>query len=231
MMKNLLSASLSCANPLDIRADITLLEQSSIDAYHLDFCDGVFAPTFLLNAAVVKALRPLTVKRLDVHIYGHYPSYYLKDLKSCGADVVVVQVETEGENYAGVIDQIAELGMTPGVGILPTSQVPDNFGAILKKVAVVVTNTVGPAFAGQAFSPHGLKNMRAVSQLARDMGLTLEIIADGGVSKDTLPLLLENGANHFVLGTSTLFHNDRLKENVETFRSDLEQSSAIKQES
>ena len=68
MMKNMLSASLSCADPLDIRADVTLLEQSSIDAYHLDFCDGVFAPTFLLNTAVVKALRPLTGKRLDVHI-------------------------------------------------------------------------------------------------------------------------------------------------------------------
>ena len=230
MMKNMLSASLSCADPLDIRADVTLLEQSSIDAYHLDFCDGVFAPTFLLNTAVVKALRPLTGKRLDVHIYGHFPSYYLDDLKSSGADVVVVQVETEGENYTGVIDQIAKLGMTPGVGILPTSQVPDNFAAILRKVSVVVTNTVGPAFAGQTFSPKGLENMKTVSTMAGDLGLSLEIVADGGVSKDTLPLLLENGANHFILGTSTLFRDDHLIENAETFRSDLEQLLTSRQD-
>ena len=144
--------------------------------------------------------------------------------------MVVVQVETEGENYTGVIDQIAKLGMTPGVGILPTSQVPDNFAAILKKVAVVVTNTVGPAFAGQAFSPKGLENMKTVSTMAGDLGLSLEIVADGGVSKDTLPLLLENGANHFILGTSTLFHNEHLRENVESFRRNLEQLLAIRQD-
>jgi len=228
-MKQLLSASLACANPLNIHGDFNLLEQSDIDAYHLDFCDGIFAPTFLLNSAVVKALRPLTNKRLDVHIYGHYPSYYLEDLKSSGADVVIVQIETQGENYAEVINLITKLGMIPGVGILPTSQVPENFDTILKKVAVVVANTVGPAFAGQTFSPQGLINMRAVFEKARNLGLSLEIIADGGVSKDTLPLLLENGANHFVLGSSTLFYDVHLAENVATFRKGLEQLTMTKE--
>jgi len=222
MMKYLLSASLACANPIDIHGDVNQLEQSSIDAYHLDFCDGVFAHTFLLNSAMVKALRSHTKKRLDVHIYGHHPSYYLEELKSSDADVVIVQVEMQGDDYTGVIDQIARMGMTPGVGILPTTSVPENFEKILEKVSVVVTNTVGPAFAGQAFSPRGLDNMRAVSKIAKDLGVSLEIVADGGVSKDTLPILIENGANHFVLGTSTLFHNAHLRDNVEAFRCNLE---------
>ena len=216
-----ISASLSCANPINIKEDFNKLEKSDIDAYHIDFCDGVFAPTFLLNPAVVNALRPLTKKRLDVHIYGHHPSYFLEELKESGADAVIVQVETEGENYLDTLRGIRKLKMIAGVGILPTSTVPANIEDVLQLASIVVANTVGPAFAGQKFLPKGLENMRKIFNIAEGLGLHIEFIADGGVSKETLPLLLESGANHFVLGTSSLFFDDQFEKNVSEFRSHI----------
>jgi len=216
-----ISASLSCANPINIKEDFNKLEKSDIDAYHIDFCDGVFAPTFLLNPAVVNALRPLTKKRLDVHIYGHHPSYYLEELKESGTDAVIVQVETQGEDYINTICEIRKLGMIAGIGILPTSEVPGNIKEVLLLVSIVVANTVGPAYSGQPFSPNGLKNMRKIADDATELGLTIEIVADGGVSKETLPLLLESRANHFVLGTSSLFFDDQFEKNVSDFRSHI----------
>ena len=217
-MKNKISASLSCTNPINIKHDFEILEKSDIDVYHIDLCDGVFAPTFLLNSAVIKALRPLTKRRMDIHIYGHHPSYYLEDFKISGADSVIVQVETQGENYIDTIHKIRKLGMTPGIGILPTSDVPENIKDVLPLVSIVVANTVGPAFAGQTFSPQGLKNMRTIFDFATDLNLVIEIIADGGVSKKTLPFLLESGANNFVLGTSSLFFDNQIIENAKAFR-------------
>jgi len=216
-----ISASLACADPLCIQKDFDKLEKSCIDAYHIDLCDGVFAPTFLLNTAIVKALRPLTNKRLDVHIYGHYPGMYVEDLQSCGADVVVVHLEAQGDDYRDVVRQIRRHGMQAGIAVLPTSAICAEVKEVLPLVSVAVANSVGPAYFGQPFNPAGLQNMALLRQYAAEAGCQIEIIADGSVSAARLPAFLEAGANHFVLGTAGLFMDEHLQENAAKFRQQL----------
>jgi ribulose-phosphate 3-epimerase len=191
-----------------MRQDFEQLEESIIDTYHFDFCDGVFAPTFLLNPAMIRALRPLSAERFDVHLYCHYPSTYLEELKQAGADLVVVQLETEGEHWQNAIQHVLEAGMEAGLGILPTSQVPDDLDQALSQVSQVVVNTVGPAYAGQPFNPNGLTNMRKVRDMAAALDLDIEIAADGGVRAERLPDFIDAGCNHFICGTSSLFKPD-----------------------
>ena len=218
IMNYLVSASLACADPINIKNDFEKLEKAPIDIYHIDLCDGVFAPTFLLNIAVVKALRPLTTRRLDVHIYGHHPSKVLGEIKKSGADVVIVHVEAQGEDYSHTVHTIRDLGMLAGIAILPTTIIPPNIKEVLPYVSVVVANTVGPAYAGQPFNTAGLQNMKQIHDIAIEMGLSLEMIADGSVSKERIPAFLEAGANHFVLGTSALFFDGKYQENAMAFR-------------
>ena len=214
-----IAASMACADPICIRQDFERLEESVIDTYHFDFCDGLFASTFLLNPAILKALRPLSTKRFDAHLYCHYPSKVLDELKQCGADIVVVQLETEGEPYLETIQRILDSGMQAGLGILPTSEVPDDIEEALKLVSQVVVNTVGPAYAGQPFNPHGLVNMRKIKDALDGLGLDLEIAADGGVREARLPDFIEAGCNHFICGTSALFKpNSDLVENAADFK-------------
>jgi pentose-5-phosphate-3-epimerase len=170
---------------------------------------------------VIKALRRLTKRRLDVHIYGHHPSKYLDELKRSGTDVVIVHVETEGEDYIKTIQEIRRMGMKAGVAILPTSQVPENISQVLPLISVVVANTVGPAYAGQTFNVAGVQNMKKIHDISHDLGLTLEFAADGSVSSERLPLFLEAGANHFILGTSSLFLGNNLPENARIFQENL----------
>ncbi len=205
MMNYQIAASMSCANPICIRQDFDRLEQSVVGAYHFDLCDGLFAPTFLLNTAVIRALRPLSGKRFDVHLYCEYPSHYLEELKKSGADIVVVHVESSGDNYLDVIRQIRQMGMQAGVGILPTSPLPEDIDESLELVSLVVTNTVGPAYAGQPFNPKGLRNMKDIREKLNARGLQTEIAADGSVSALRLPAFLEAGCNHFICGTSSIF--------------------------
>jgi len=219
-----ISASLACANPTCIKKDFELLESSIVDTYHFDICDGVFAPTFLLNFSLIKALRPLSSKRFDVHLYCHHPSMYLEEIADSGVDVVTVQIETEGEDYLDTIEKIKNLGMHPGVGILPTSQVPDRFDEVLGSVNHIVANTVGPAFAGQPFNPKGLDNIKTIREMAGQSGRDIEIAVDGGVSIARLPEFLKAGCNHFICGTSCLFKpdNDLIKHAFE-FKRALEE--------
>ncbi len=210
---------MACANPICISQDFEQLERSASDTYHFDLCDGVFAPTFLLNPALIKALRPLSTKRFDVHLYCHYPSKYLEELKQGGADVVVIQLETQGENYLEAIQRIRDLGLEAGLGILPTSEVPEDIEKALGLVSQVVVNLVGPAYAGQPFNQHGVTNMKKVRDAVVDLGLEMEIAADGSVSEGKLAEFLDAGCNHFICGTSSIFKPDSdLVENVAAFK-------------
>jgi len=214
---------MSCADPTCILNDFVQLEDSVIDAYHFDICDGVFAPTFLLNFSVIEKLRPSSSKRFDVHLYCHYPSKYLEEIKKSGADIVTVQIETGGENYLETVNLIQDLGMEAGIGILPTSQIPENFEQAINMTNYFVVNTVGPAYAGQPFNPHGLENLRILRKISNQLGKEIEIGVDGGVSIERIPQFLSAGANHFICGTSSLFMADNeLIRHAQEFRTALE---------
>jgi ribulose-phosphate 3-epimerase len=199
-----LSASVSCIDPLDYRGTIERLDQTGIDAYHFDLCDGHFAPTLLLWPGLMRALRTITPKRFDAHLYCTHPSRYLAELRDAGADLVIVQVEAS-EEPAEVVPQILAAKLKAGVAILPSTPVPASLASLLPALSIVVTNMVGPAYAGQPFDGRGLENARTVAQMARDLRLTMEIAADGNVSTLRLPSLLESGCDHLVLGTSSIF--------------------------
>jgi ribulose-phosphate 3-epimerase len=215
-----LSASVSCIDPLDYRSVFARLDGTGIDAYHFDLCDGHFAPTFLLWPGLLRALRPLTARRFDAHLYCTHPSRYLAELRDAGADIVIVHIEA-AEDPSAVVPWILSAGMRAGVAILPTSTAPASLAPLLPALSIVVTNMVGPAYAGQPFDARGLENARAVAQMARDQAIPLEIAADGNVSTARLPSLLGNGCNHLVLGTSSIFRpGQEVGEALTRFRAD-----------
>lgn len=163
------------------------------------------------------------MKRFDVHLYCHYPSKYLQELKQSGADVICVHVETKGEYYLDTIHQILKSGMKAGLGVLPTSQIPDDIQKALKLVSQVVLNTVGPAYSGQPFNNKGLENMRMIKQILINLDREVEIAGDGSISEKYLPELVDAGCNHFICGTSSIFRSDsNIKDNAAQFKKALE---------
>jgi ribulose-phosphate 3-epimerase len=225
-MNILLSASMACADPLAYRDTVARLDEVGIDALHFDLCDGHFAHTFLLAPNLLRALRPLSSCRFDAHLYCTHPSRYLDELRSAGADVVIVQIEAS-ESPAEVVTSIAAAGMRPGIALLPTTPVPETLAALLPVVAMVTVNMVGPAYAGQPFDARGLENARTVAAMARSQQLDLEIAADGHVSREWLPELLASGCTHLVCGTSSIFQPDQdVGDALVRFRRSVEEAAS-----
>lgn len=219
-----LSASVSCIDPLIYRETVTALDGAGIDGFHFDFCDGHFAPTLMLSPLLVKALRPLTRRRFDIHLYCTHPSRYLDELAAAGADLIVVQVEA-GEDHRKLMRRILELGKQAGLGILPGSRLPADLGNTAAQARLIMTNTVGPAYAGQPFDPRGLENARRARRLLDERSTGCELGIDGGISADRLPDLLSAGASHLVLGTSSLFiPGERPEARLARFRRLVEQA-------
>ena len=202
--KPLLSASVTCIDPLRYREVVQLLDDHGVDAFHFDFCDGHFAPTLQLFPGLVKALRGLTERRFDVHLYCTHPSRLLDELARCGADRIVVQAEAE-EDVATVVQEVQTRGMEAGLGILPTTEVPSFIDTVIPSLRMVIANTVGPAYAGQPLDRRGLRNLRTLRALIDEQALPVELAVDGNVCVEHLSEMLEGGADHLVCGTSSIF--------------------------
>lgn len=200
------------------------LTAAGIDAIHFDLCDGLFAPTLLLPTALLKAARPTTTCRFDAHLYCMHPSRLLDELVISGADVVIVHWEA-AEEAAEAVRRIRNAGLRAGIGLLPGTPVPALLQELLPALTIVITNMVGPAFAGQPFDARGLENARTVAAMARSMGHSLEIAADGSVSAERLPLLRDAGCNHLICGTSSLFRPGKpIGESLIAFRQAVAQA-------
>jgi ribulose-phosphate 3-epimerase len=107
-----------------------------------------------------------------------------------------------------MVREISRRGLKAGVAILPGSTVPPDIVEVLPEVAMVIGNTVGPAYAGQPFDRRGLKNLTQLSRLVAENGWATEVAADGNVSLEHLEELIGAGCTHLVCGTSSIFKPD-----------------------
>jgi len=91
--------------------------------------------------------------------------------------------------------------MCPGVALNPSTPV-ESLEVILPDLDFVLVMSVNPGFGGQRFLPLSLEKIRRLRRMADGAGLDLAIEVDGGVGRDTLPGLLEAGADWFVAGNA-----------------------------
>jgi ribulose-phosphate 3-epimerase len=148
---------------------------------HVDVMDGRFVPNITIGPPVVAALKRVTALPLDCHLMIEAPERYLKAFAQAGASHLSVHQETCPHLHR-TVQSIRELGMHPGVALNPATPV-ETLDLVLPDLDFVLIMSVNPGFGG----------------------LDLAVEVDGGVAADTLPRLLEAGADWFVAG-SAIFH-------------------------
>jgi ribulose-phosphate 3-epimerase len=62
--------------------------------------------------------------------------------------------------------------------------------------------SVNPGFGGQSFIPYSLHKLRRLKELRQELGLSYRIEVDGGVAHDTIPRVVEAGAELLVAGNA-----------------------------
>ena len=191
----IVSPSLLSADFCNLAADIDMINRSEAELLHLDIMDGVFVPNISFGFPVIKNLKNICTKGLDVHLMIVEPQKFIKEVKDAGAEYMNVHYEA-CQHLSRVIQQIKEAGMKAGVTLNPATPV-----AVLEDVICDIDMAlVNPGFGGQKFIPNSVKKVRQLRDMIAKSGSNALIEVDGGVNEETGRMLKDAGADILVAG-------------------------------
>ena len=199
-------------------------EEAGADWIHVDVMDGHFVPNISIGPLIVKALRPITRRPLDVHLMIEQPERYLADFAAAGADYMSVHQETCPHLHR-TIQQIRELGVKPGVVINPATPV-SLIEPILPCVDLVLLMSVNPGFGGQSYIPGCTDKIRRVRALLDEMGSEALLEVDGGINETTAREVVEAGADVLVAGSAVYNRAASVASNIAALRATYTSSNA-----
>lgn len=207
-MKKLLSASVMCADLMNLRNSVKQLEQASIDYLHVDIMDGSFVPNITFGFDFVNALKAVTDIPLDVHMMVNDPARFIDRMKLDKSDIICVHYEADIHIHR-TLAQIKEKGVKAGIAINPHTR-PESLEYLMDKIDMVLVMTVNPGFAGQKIIGCAEEKTRHTRKLLDEWGYSdVPIEVDGNINPVNAEKLSKSGAEIFVLGTSGLFLKDQ----------------------
>lgn len=224
---NILSPSILAADFTQLGEEIRRADEAGAQYIHYDVMDGMFVPSITFGMPVLSSIRKITDRILDVHLMIENPERYVDEFADCGADIITVHAES-CRHLDRVISQIHQKGIKAGVALNPATSL-SVLDYILDKVDMVLIMTVNPGFGGQKFIESSYDKIRELKKRITEKKLQTDIQVDGGINAETLPGVLEAGANIIVAG-SAVFKGD-IQKNVQELLSmmnghDLNRGSA-----
>ena len=195
-----IAPSILSANFAALGHDIALVERGGADLIHVDVMDGHFVPNITIGPVVVRAVKRVATKPLDVHLMIEAPDRYIADFVKAGADMVSVHVEAVPHLHR-TVELIKSLGAKAGVVLNPATPAAA-LEAIAPDVDFVLVMSVNPGFGGQAFIRHSLDKVRRVRDLLTQAGSSAPIEIDGGIDLSNVAEVVAAGASILVAGNA-----------------------------
>lgn len=211
-----ISPSILSADFSKLGEQIREAEAAGAGWIHIDIMDGHFVPNITMGPFIVETCRRITNLPLDVHLMIESPGNMVEAFAKSGADIQYVHVENS-PNLHNLLSKIRSLGCRPGLVINPgTSALL--LEPVLHLVDVVLVMSVNPGFSGQSFIHEVTPK---IAQIRRMMDLVKPeavIAVDGGLSAETLPEVLQAGAQVIIAASAVFKHPQGISAGMEALR-------------
>jgi len=199
-MKHLVAPSLLAANFLTLEEDLKMINNSKADWLHVDVMDGNFVPNISFGFSIIKQVKSVCNKPLDVHLMIANPEKYIEQFREAGADTITVHYEACPHLHR-TIQQIKSTGAKAGVALNPHTPV-GVLEDILEDLDLALLMSVNPGFGGQKFIYRTIPKIRQLHDMSVVQNTSTLIEIDGGVGLQNAQELLKAGANVLVAGSA-----------------------------
>jgi ribulose-phosphate 3-epimerase len=199
-MPHLIAPSVLSADFANLGRDVEMINQSEGDWFHVDVMDGVFVPNISFGFPVIKAVKKLANKPLDVHLMIIDPDRYTEAFKEAGADLLSVHIEACNHLHRS-IQKIKSLGMKAGVAINPHTNIV-LLEDIIAELDLVNVMSVNPGFGGQKFIDNTYTKVIELKKMITHKNSSALIEIDGGVDLNNYQKLVQCGADVLVAGNT-----------------------------
>jgi len=214
-MNHLVAPSILTADFSCLKNEINKINDSEADWVHIDVMDGVFVPNITFGFHLIKNIKKLASKPLDIHLMIVEPHKFLNEFYEAGADVLTVHYEA-CKHLHRTVQVIKNLGMKPGVSLNPHTPV-DLLEEILPELELVLIMTVNPGYGGQKFIESSYEKISKLVKLREKTGSKALIEVDGGVNLSNAKKLVEAGVDVLVAG-NTVFGSDNPSETIRALK-------------
>ncbi|NNE28092.1 MAG: ribulose-phosphate 3-epimerase [Saprospiraceae bacterium] len=207
-MKHLVAPSVLAADFSNLSKAMDMVNGSEADWLHVDIMDGHFVPNLTFGMMIVKVLKKLCGKPLDVHLMIEKPEQYIEAYREAGADVITVHYEACPHIHR-TLQQIKATGAKAGVALNPGTPV-SAVKNLIEDADLFCLMSVNPGFGGQKFIYETLAKVRELHSQIIERNSKAIIEIDGGVGLQNAETLLQAGARVLVAGSAVFKAEDPL---------------------
>jgi ribulose-phosphate 3-epimerase len=167
---------------------------------HVDVMDGHFVPNLSFGAPMIRALRRITDRPLDVHLMVRHPEHYIAEYADAGTAVFTFHPEAT-IHVQRQLAAVRERGMRAGLALNPATPI-GLIEEVVPDLDLVLVMSVNPGYGGQSYLPAATDKIRRVRALLDSRRSRAALEVDGGITTETIAEAWGAGADTFVAGTA-----------------------------
>ena len=194
-----IAPSILAADLLDIKNEVINVDDAGAEFIHIDVMDGHFVPNLSFGYNMVKTLRPITKKILDVHLMISPVEPFIKEFIDSGSDIISFHPEAD-KNTKEIISIIKKSNCKVGIAVHPNIKI-EEIKEFLNDVDLVIIMTVIPGFGGQKFLEDQVQKISELKEIRKNINANYEIEIDGGINYQTSKICIDKGADILVAGS------------------------------
>jgi ribulose-phosphate 3-epimerase len=187
--------SILSADFANLAAEVRRAEAGGAELVHFDVMDNHFVPNLTVGPTVAASLARATALPVDAHLQVMKPDSLIPAFIAAGVASISVQPEVTMHLHR-TLTTIRNAGLEAGCALNPTTPL-EVLEWAFPYLDYVLVMSVNPGFGGQAFIPEMANKVRRLKEMTN-----LPIQVDGGITKETAPLMVEAGAQVLVAGSA-----------------------------